>query len=192
MTTRLLAFSGSTRTGSLNSQVLQTAIRGAESAENCTVTLINLNDYILPLYNGDDEHAHGMPEAAQRLLRVFEAHDGLLLASPEYNGFFTPLIKNTFDWMSRAEPDGKSGLRVFKNYPAALVSSSPGIVGGLRSLMMVRMYLSNLGFLVLPDQVAVTGQKLQDGKITDERLEQAVLALGKTLASCVNKHGTSV
>ncbi len=185
MTTRLLAFSGSTRTGSLNSQVLQTAIRGAESVEGCSVTLINLNDYTLPLYNGDDEHAHGMPEAAQRLLRVFEAHDGLLLASPEYNGFFTPLIKNTFDWMSRTEPDGKNGLRVFKNYPAALVSSSPGIVGGLRSLMMVRMYLSNLGFLVLPDQVAVTGQKLQDGKITDERLEQAVLGLGKTLASYI-------
>ncbi|WP_410211305.1 NADPH-dependent FMN reductase [Aquirhabdus sp.] len=185
MTTRLLAFSGSTRHGSLNSQVLQTAIAGAESVAGCTVTLINLNDYPMPLYNGDDEQAHGMPETTQKLLRLFEEHDGLLLASPEYNGFFTPLIKNTFDWMTRNEPDGRNGMRVFKRYPVALLSSSPGIVGGLRSLMMVRMYLSNLNFLVLPEQVAVTGQKVHEGKITDERLEQQVFALGAGLAEWV-------
>ncbi len=187
MTTKLLAFSGSTRTGSLNSLVLQTAIAGAESVEGASVTLVNLKDYPMPLYNGDDEQATGMPEAAQRLLRVFEAHDGLLLASPEYNGFFTPLIKNTFDWMTRTEPDGKVGLRVFKRYPVALVSASPGIVGGLRSLMMVRMYLGNLGCLVLPEQVAVTGQKIHDGKISDERLEAAVRAIGAGLAQWTSK-----
>jgi NAD(P)H-dependent FMN reductase len=187
MATKLLAFSGSTRTGSLNSLVLQSAIAGAESVAGCTVTLINLKDYEMPLYNGDNEQATGMPEAAQRLLRVFEAHDGLLLASPEYNGFFTPLIKNTFDWMTRAEPDGKSGLRVFKRYPVALVASSPGLMGGLRSLMMVRMYLGNLGCLVLPEQVAVTGQKIHDGKISDERLEAGVRAIGAGLAEWTSK-----
>ena len=187
MGTRLLAFSGSTRKDSLNGQVLQTAIAGAESVEGCTVTLIHLSDYTMPLYHGDDELAHGLPESAQKLLRLFEQHDGLLLASPEYNGFFTPLIKNTFDWMSRTEPDGQGGLRVFKRYPVSLVSASPGIVGGLRSLMMVRMYLGNLGFLVLPEQVAVTGQKMKDGKITDERLEAQVKAIGAGLAKCTLK-----
>lgn len=187
MSTRLLAFSGSTRKESLNSQVLQVAIAGAESVKGCTVTLINLNDYPMPLYNGDDEQASGMPESAQKLLRLFEEHDGLLLASPEYNGFFTPLIKNTFDWMTRAEPDGKVGLRVFKRYPVALVSSSPGLMGGLRSLMMVRMYLGNLGCLVLPEQVAVTGQKIKDGKITDEKLESQVKAIGAGLAEWAGK-----
>ena len=187
MATKLLAFSGSTRTGSLNSLVLQNAIAGAESVAGCTVTLINLKDYQMPLYNGDDEQATGMPESAQRLLRLFEQHDGLLLASPEYNGFFTPLIKNTFDWMTRTEPDGKVGLRVFKRYPVALVSSSPGLMGGLRSLMMVRMYLGNLGCLVLPEQVAVTGQKIHDGKISDERLEAQVRAIGAGLAEWTSK-----
>lgn len=187
MSTRLLAFSGSTRKDSLNSQVLQVAIAGAESVEGCTVTLINLNDFSMPLYNGDDEQATGMPESTQKLLRLFEEHDGLLLASPEYNGFFTPLIKNTFDWMTRTEPDGKVGLRVFKRYPVALVSSSPGLMGGLRSLMMVRMYLGNLGCLVLPEQVAVTGQKIKDGKIADERLEAQVKAIGAGLAEWVGK-----
>lgn len=186
MSTRLLAFSGSTRKDSLNSQVLQVAIAGAESVEGCTVTLINLNDYPMPLYNGDDEQATGMPDSAQKLLRLFEQHDGLLLASPEYNGFFTPLIKNTFDWMTRTEPDGKVGLRVFKRYPVALVSSSPGLMGGLRSLMMVRMYLGNLGCLVLPEQVAVTGQKIHEGKITDESLEAQVKAIGAGLAEWVS------
>jgi len=187
MSTRLLAISGSTRKDSLNSQVLQVVIAGAESVEGCTVTLINLNDYPMPLYNGDDEQATGMPESTQKLLRLFEQHDGLLLASPEYNGFFTPLIKNTFDWMTRTEPDGKVGLRVFKRYPVALVSSSPGLMGGLRSLMMVRMYLGNLGCLVLPEQVAVTGQKIQEGKITDERLAAQVKAIGAGLAEWVGK-----
>jgi chromate reductase len=186
MGTRLLAFSGSTRKDSLNGHVLQTAIAGAESVTGCTVTLINLNDYPMPLYNGDDEQATGMPESAIKLLRLFEQHDGLLLASPEYNGFFTPLIKNTFDWMTRTEPDGKVGLRVFKRYPVSLVSSSPGLMGGLRSLMMVRMYLGNLGCLVLPEQVAVTGQKMKDGKITDERLEAQVKAIGTGLANFLN------
>lgn len=187
MNPRLLAFSGSTRRESLNHQVLQSVITGAESVEGCSVTLINLNDYPMPLYNGDDELVHGMPESAQKLLRLFEQHDGLLLASPEYNGFFTPLIKNTFDWMSRSEPDGKVGLRIFKHYPVALVSASPGVIGGLRSLMMVRMYLGNMGFLVLPEQVAVTGQKMHAGKITDEQLESQVQAIGAGLAEWVAK-----
>ncbi len=123
-----------------------------------------------------------MPESGQTLLRLFEQHDGLLLASPEYNGFFTPLIQNTFDWMSRTTPDGQSGLRVFKRYPVALIAASPGIVAGLRGLMMVRMYLGNLGFLVLPEQVTVTGQKIHEGKITDEKLEAQVKATGAGLA----------
>jgi len=89
MTTRLLAFSGSTRHGSLNSQVLQTAIAGAESIAGCTVTLINLNDYPMPLYNGDDEQAHGMPETTQNFcayLRSMTAyclhHQNIMVSLP--------------------------------------------------------------------------------------------------------------
>jgi chromate reductase, NAD(P)H dehydrogenase (quinone) len=188
MAIRLLAFAGSTRKGSLNEQVLHTAIAGAESVAGCTVTLINLNDYPMPLYNEDDEKLSGMPPSAAKLLDLFEQHDGLLLASPEYNGFFTPLIKNTFDWMSRTAPNGQSGLRVFKRYPVALLAASPGIVGGLRGLMMVRMYLGNLGLLVLPEQLTVTGQKMHAGKITDEKLEAQVKAIGAGLAEwCLNR-----
>ncbi len=182
MSIRLLAFSGSSRKGSLNEQVLHTAIAGAESVNGCPVTLINLSDYPMPLYNEDNEKASGMPASAQKLLRLFEQHDGLLLASPEYNGFFTPLVKNTFDWLSRPELNGQSGLRLFKRYPVALFSASPGIVGGLRGLIMTRMYLSNLGFLVLPEQVTISGQKMHEGKITDEKLEAQVKAIGAGLA----------
>ena len=56
----------------------------------------------MPLFDQDLEAAEGSPENARKLRKIILAHDGLLIASPEYNSSITPLLKNAIDWVSRA------------------------------------------------------------------------------------------
>lgn len=154
MTPKILAFAGSTRKDSFNRQALEHAVRGAREA-GAEVTHIDLNDYPLPLYNGDLEVSHGLPGTAIQLKALFKSHQGLLLACPEYNGSITPLLKNTLDWVSR--PDGEeSGLVPYQGKWAALVAASAGNLGGLRGLRHVREILTNLQAMVIPQQMALS------------------------------------
>ena len=99
-------------------------VGGARDA-GAEVTLIDLRDYSMPLYNGDLEESHGLPEAAVRMKALFKSHHGLLIASPEYNGSITPLLKNTLDWVSR--PHGEeSGLAPYEGRLAALIAAQGG------------------------------------------------------------------
>lgn len=154
MGNKILAFSGSIRTGSINSQALEHAIAGAREA-GAEVTHIDLRDYPLPLMNEDLEASHGVPSAAVQLKTLFKAHDGLLLACPEYNSSITPLLKNTLDWVSRTHA-GESGLVPYQGKWAALVSASTGNLGGIRGLRHVREILTTLQVLVIPQQMAVS------------------------------------
>jgi NAD(P)H-dependent FMN reductase len=154
MATKILAFAGSTRNESLNRQALAHAVRGARDA-GADITLIELSDYALPLYNGDLEVSHGLPEAAVRLKALFQAHHGLLLACPEYNGSITPLLKNTLDWVSRPRGE-ESGLLPYQGKWAGLVAASAGNLGGLRGLRHVREILTNLQVMVIPQQMALS------------------------------------
>ncbi|WP_432719372.1 NAD(P)H-dependent oxidoreductase [Jeongeupia wiesaeckerbachi] len=174
MTIRLLAFSASTRIASFNRKLIAVGAQAARDA-GAEVTLIDLLDYELPLYNGDLEARDGLPDAAARLQQQFAVHHGLLLATPEYNGMFPPLLKNTLDWVSRADASGQSGLRFLEGKVAGLLSASPGALGGLRSLIASRQYLSNLGFLVIPQQQAVgaANQAFDEGGALIEARAQA-------------------
>lgn len=153
MTPKILAFAGSTRNGSFNRQVLDHAVQGAREA-GAEVTLIDLKDYSLPLYNADLELSHSLPEAAVRLKDLFKSHDGLLIACPEYNSSITPLLKNTLDWVSRPQGE-ESGLAPYQGKLAALVAASEGHLGGLRGLRHVREVLTALQVLVIPKQMAL-------------------------------------
>lgn len=185
-TIRLIAMPGSARRDSFNRRLLPTLVRGAER-EGVEVTRIDPNDYRMPLYDGDLEHDEGLPEAAERLQALFADHHGFLLASPEYNGFFTPLLKNTLDWVSRPLPDGsgRPGTVHVRGKPAGIVATSPGALGGIRSLQHTRLYLSNLGFVVVPEQSGVpNAAKAFDDRdeLIDERLRSAVEGVGAAVA----------
>jgi len=145
---RILAFAGSARRESLNRKLLAVVAAAARAAGG-EVTLLDLNDYALPLYHGDLEDASGLPAPAQRLVELITQHQGLLIASPEYNSLITPLLKNTIDWCTRAEPNPFAG-RV-----AAVVSASPGQFGGVRSAQLARQLLLHLGAHVVPAQCTV-------------------------------------
>ena len=98
---RILAFAGSAREESFNKRLVRVAAAGAEAA-GVACTVLDLRDFPLPIYDGDLEAAEGLPENAKRLRELFLAHQGLLIASPEYNSSISPLLKNTLDWVSRA------------------------------------------------------------------------------------------
>lgn len=183
---KLLAMPGSARRDSLNRRLLKVLVQGAVEA-GAEVTLFDPREHPMPLYDGDLEADEGLPAAAARLQALFAEHHGLLLATPEYNGFFPPLVKNSFDWLSRPLPDGsgRPGTVHVRGKPAGIVAASPGALGGIRSLQHTRQYLSNLGFLVVPEQVGIPkADTLLDasGALADERLRKNVEAVGAAVA----------
>ncbi len=176
---RLLAFSGSLRKDSLNRKLIRTLAEGARDA-GAEVTLLELGEYALPIYDGDIEAA-GMPDAVRALQSIMADHDGLLIATPEYNGDYPALIKNTLDWISRPLPDGTAGTRLLAGKVVGLCSASPGALGGLRSLISLRDALAKLGMWVAPSQVAVgrANEAFDDaGRLTDARQRSAVQRVG--------------
>lgn len=151
---RILAFSGSLRRDALNRKLI-TVAADATRAAGSEVTLLDLADYPLPLYDGDLEARDGLPANALRLKALFKAHDAFLIASPEYNSSIPPVLKNTIDWVSR-EWQGESGLVPYQGKVAALLAASPGQFGGARMLPHLRQVLSALGVLVLPGQFTLS------------------------------------
>ncbi|MBX3364509.1 MAG: NAD(P)H-dependent oxidoreductase [Phycisphaeraceae bacterium] len=150
---RLLAFAGSARKESFNRRLVAVAAAQAQSA-GAVVTLINLHDFPLPIMDEDVEAASGLPAHARALKDLFLSHHGLLIACPEYNSSITPMLKNVIDWVSRPVP-GEAPLGCFNGKVAALLSASPGALGGLRGLVHVRAILSSINVTVLPDQFAL-------------------------------------
>ncbi|MCA9393948.1 MAG: NAD(P)H-dependent oxidoreductase [Candidatus Omnitrophica bacterium] len=180
---RILAFAGSAREGSFNKKLVRVAADSAGRA-GAEVTVIDLKDYPLPLFDQDFEKQHGLPEPAKALKVLFREHHALLIASPEYNSSVTPLMKNTLDWISRVESADEPPLSAFKGKLALLLSASPGALGGLRGLVHLRAILQNIGVIVLPGQRAVPAahEAFDDnGQIKNEKLRQAVEFLGEEL-----------
>jgi chromate reductase, NAD(P)H dehydrogenase (quinone) len=188
MMPRILAFAGSTRRESFNKKLVAIAAHGAREA-GAEVTLIDLKDFPLPLFDQDLEAEQGMPENGKKLKKLFIDHDGLLIASPEYNSSFPAVLKNAIDWVSRPAP-GEPSLVAFRGKVATLMSASPGALGGLRGLVHVRSILGNIGVIVLPDQIAVAKahEAFQpDGSLVDPKRQAGVEGLGETLASFLVK-----
>ena len=183
---RILAFAGSARKDSFNVKLVNIAAAGARAA-GAEVTVLDLNDFPMPLFNQDLEAADGAPPQASRLKEIMRAHGGLLIASPEYNSSISPLLKNTIDWVSRPA-DGEQMLAAYQGKVAGLMSASPGRLGGLRGLVHLRSILSNIGVLVIPDQVAVgeAGAAFDDsGDLVDNRRRASVQGVGRTVTTLV-------
>ncbi|MCB0346363.1 MAG: NAD(P)H-dependent oxidoreductase [Bdellovibrionales bacterium] len=185
---KIVALAGSTREKSFNRQALQVAVKGAREA-GAEVEVVDLNEFQMPLFNQDLEANQGAPDAVNRLREIFKQSDGMLIASPEYNGSLTPLLKNTIDWISRPA-GGDPGLVAFSGKTAAILSASPGALGGLRGLVHLRAILSGINVLVLPQQVAIPSASsafADDGSIKDEKRNEAMLQLGRKLVETASR-----
>jgi NAD(P)H-dependent FMN reductase len=187
-TPKILAFAGSTRTASYNKMLVKIAAAGARNA-GAEVTYIDLRDLPMPLFDEDLEATEGIPDNVRKFKELMIAHQGLLIASPEYNSSITAVLKNAIDWASRPAP-GEAGLAAFNNKVAAIMSASPGGLGGLRGLVHLRSILGNINVMVIPDQKAIS-QAFQafnpDGTLQDVKQQEAVQHLGAKLAGILAK-----
>ena len=124
-----------------------------------------------------------MPAGARSLRDALAAADGVLMVTPEYNGFPTPLSLNAWDWLSRVPADegGPSGLAAVAGKPLALLSSSPGPLGGLRALTQLRQFLGGtFQMLVVPTQLAVGRAHEafdEEGALKDARQQATVVQM---------------
>ncbi len=179
---KILAFAGSARKSSHNKKLVRIAAKAAQAA-GAEVTLIDLNDFPLPLFNEDEELEHGLPANGRKIKDLMLSHQGFLIASPEYNSSITALLKNTIDWASRPVK-GEPPLACFTDKVAVLMSASPGTLGGLRGLVHVRAILGNIGTLVLPGTISIS--KAMDAFEADDSLKD------KSKQSAVEKLGTDL
>lgn len=186
---KILAFAGSSRKHSFNKKLAAIAAQGARDA-GADVTVIDLADYPAPVFDQDLEAEQGMPETMREFKKLLIAHDGFLIASPEYNSAFSPLLKNVIDWASRKESVDEAPLLAYKGKYAAIMATSPGALGGLRGLVFLRLLLSNIGVTVLPGQqaIAMAGKAFaEDGSLIDPQQHQSILSLGRQLAETIDK-----
>ncbi len=185
---KILALAGSTRVDSFNKKVVKIASAGARAA-GAEVTALDLRDLPMPLYDGDLEVTEGIPPNAKKFKEYLLAHQGLLISAPEYNSGISGVLKNAIDWASRSAP-GEAPLACFVGKVAALMSASPGGLGGLRGLVQVRSILSNIHVLVLPEQVAVPRAHEAfnpDGTLKDPKQQASIEKLGRDLAEILMK-----
>lgn len=185
---KILAFAGSTRTDSFNKKLVKIAATGAMDG-GADVTVIDLRDFAMPLYDGDLEQQQGLPSNAKKLKDLMLSHQGLLISAPEYNSSISGVLKNTIDWVSRPSA-GEESLACFKGKVAGIMSASPGGLGGLRGLVHVRAILENISVLVIPDQIAV-GKAHEvfnaDGTLKDKKQEDQVKRIGSSVAKLLLK-----
>jgi chromate reductase len=186
---RLLVISGSAREGSLNRQLADLAASKAH-ALGAQTTTVDLRELAMPLYDDDWAAANGKPAGALKLRDLFASHDGLLLASPEYNALPTPLLINSFDWLSTVQAEGAlpGGTAATAGKPVGLMAASPGALGGIRALPIVRTYLStNFAMVVVPEQLGLPHADQQLGDPQTLKTPALDQMLDKLVASVVRQ-----
>ncbi len=184
-TMKLLFLAGSAREGSLNKRLARLGCDIAQ-ANGLQATFVDLGDYPLPIYDGDIETKDGPPENARKLKALLEIHQGIFIASPEYNASIAPLLKNTLDWISRVRADGEVPAQVYKTRVFAIGSASPGNFGGVRGAPHLRQVLElGLGALMIPEQMLVprANEAFDDqGHLKDKAAMEMYKALIQKLA----------
>lgn len=156
----LLGFSGSLRRESANTAILRTLAEMV--ADKADLKIRSLAD--LPLYNGDEDGEHA-PKAVKALKAAILAADGIVIASPEYNYGTSGVLKNAIDWASRP-----AYASVLKGKPVLVMTSSPGLLGGVRAQIQVReMMAATLSRVVSRAEIVIPGvyQKIVDGRLVD-------------------------
>lgn len=170
MSAKILVIPGSLRLASHNRRLAAEASRML-ALTDAVVTLVDLADYPLPIYDGDHEAEAGVPENASLLAQRIAAQDGLLLVSPEYNHSLAPLMKNTIDWVSRVRKVHGRPIQPFKGLVVGLASASTGRFGGMRGLEALRTVMRALGADVITQQCSVPNAASgfdDNGRLSDD------------------------
>lgn len=119
---KIVGFAGSLRAASYNRSLLAAAADGMPDGSSLDVLSINE----VPLYSADIEENDGIPSSVQSIKDSIAAADGLVIATPEYNGGIPGVAKNVIDWISRP---GDDQPRVTHGKPVAIMGATPGGLG---------------------------------------------------------------
>jgi chromate reductase len=174
---RILGLSGSLRRASHNTALLRAAAMTLPSGVELEV-FDGLRD--LPHYD-EDMDVQPAPEPVARLREALSAADGVLIATPEYNGSIPGVLKNALDWASRPFPDN-----ALRGKPVAVVGASTGLFGAVWSQAETRKVLGIIGADVLDGEIPVGQASMaftQDGRLDDPDLRAALAELVGTLAA---------
>nr|WP_321225779.1 NAD(P)H-dependent oxidoreductase [uncultured Psychroserpens sp.] len=165
----VLAFAGSNSKRSINKQL---AVYASTLLENADITVLDLNDFELPVYGIDYEIEHGIPDNANKFLEHIKSSDGLIISLAEHNGAYATVFKNLFDWLSRAEQ------KTFLGKPMLLMATSPGVRGGQSVLGMAmdrfpRHDANIVGQFSLPSfNDNFSEDKINNPELNDQLLEE--------------------
>ena len=187
--TSILVFAGLARRGALSKQLAAAATTILAEA-GARPTLVDLADFEAPLYNGDLEDSLGIPQSVLDFRRLVATHHVLMIATPEYNGFVTPLLLNMLCWASRPSPGDDFGS-VFQAKPVALMAASPGRLGGVRVIPRLRDVLAELGMIPVPGFVTVPAAATaftDRGRLAGETAEPGLIALADRLLDATRHH----
>ena len=178
---KILAFAGSLRTESFNKKLAREALRVHATPLPSAAEFVDLRDYQMPIYDGDQERAQGIPDAVHALAARIGQADGLIIATPEYHGGMSSVLKNTIDWLSRVKPMPLRGKHLL------LMSASPGGWGGVRGLWHSRVPFEALGVHVFPEMLSVPSCATafdESGHLNDPRREQLQKLVESFVACC--------
>lgn len=139
---KIIAIGGSNSKNSIN-KALATYV--ANQIEEAEITVLDLNDFDLPLYSIDLENERGIPEDAERLNDLLESANGLVISLAEHNGAYSTAFKNAYDWLSRIDKN------VWKDKPMLLMATSPGGRGGSTVLQIAKAAFPRLGANIVAD-----------------------------------------
>lgn len=172
---KVLVFAGSNNSASINKQLAQYA---ASLIENAQITVLDLNDFEMPIYSADREKATGIPPQTSNFLQYIAQCDLIVTSMAENNGNFSAAFKNLFDWSSRAE------RFVFQEKPMLLMATSPGARGGMSVLDIAQTTFARFGAQIkatfsLPsffENFDVENQKISNEKL-DQQLKEIIQSL---------------
>jgi len=170
---------GSLRTASINRKIARSMCAIRDDDLDCSI--VEIGD--LPLFNQDLEKTP--PEQWVRFKEQVAATDGVLFCTPEYNRGVPGVLKNAIDVGSR--PYGRS---VWDRKPAAIVSASPGAIGGALANHQLRQACVFLNMPVMQQPEAYLGNVTDDsfgadGLLVDGPLKQVVTKLAHAFADWV-------
>ena len=163
----IIAFAGSNSSTSINKQLVTYA---SQLVHDVKVTILDLNDFEMPIYSFDRDSNTGFPKEAVDFIAHIKNADGVIISLAEHNGAYSSAFKNVFDWASRVEP------KTFLDKPMLLMASSPGGRGGASVLEMAsdrfpRHFANIVGKFSFP----FFNENFSDGKITNEDLNNQLL-----------------
>ena len=175
---------GSLRRQSFNRMLLNAAV--AASPTGTSIEVASIRE--IPLYDGDAEAEHGVPEAVSRLKDRIAASDGLLIVTPEYNNSMTGVLKNAIDWLTRPPADI---ARVFNGRPVAIMGATPGQGGTTLAQNAWLPVIRTLGMRPwFEGRLLVSGAAKvfdQEGAVVDEKIRERLARFVDGFAAFVER-----